>query len=95
MNTDVWLKKNSRVAVVYECEVDITTRAKAEFLSTGVREETVVLQEDVTGDPPYFDAYLLVPENMKYTPDEGKKIINLFLRISDVFVKNDFDFGCT
>ena len=94
-DTDVWLKKNSRVAVVYECEVDITPRAKAEFLSTGVREETVVLQEDVTGGPPDFDASLLVPENMKFTPGERKKIIDLFLRNSDVFVRNDFDLGCT
>ena len=87
-DTDVWLK-NSRVAAVSECEVDITPRAKAEFLSTGVREETVVLQEDVTGGPPDFDAFLLVPKNMKYTPGEQKKINDLFIRNSNVFVKND------
>ena len=53
------------------------------------------LQEDVTGSHPDFDASLLVPENIKCTPGERKKIIDLFLRNSDVFVKNDFDLDCT
>ena len=94
-DTDIWLKRNSRVARVSECNVDVPPRAKAEFLSTGVREETVVLHEDVTGDPLAFDASSFVPENMKCTSGERQKILDLFSRNSDVFVKSDLDLGCT
>jgi hypothetical protein len=50
-DTDTWLKRNSRVARVSECNVNVASRAKSEFLSTGERKETVVLHDDVTRDP--------------------------------------------
>lgn len=94
-DTDIWLKRNSRIARISECDVDVAPRAKAEFLSTGEREETVVLHEDVTGDPSTLDASSLVPENMKCTSGERQKILDLFSRNSDVFVKSELDLGCT
>ncbi|XP_055997903.1 uncharacterized protein LOC130047287 [Ostrea edulis] len=66
-----------------------------QFLSTGMRGETVVLHDDVTGDPPAFDTSLLVPDNMKCTSGERQKFLDLFLRNHDVFAKNDLNLGCT
>ena len=62
--SDVWIKGNTRIGMISECDVDPLQSAKVEFVSTAPGEETVVRQEDVTGDAPVIYPSSLVPDDL-------------------------------
>ena len=94
-DTDIWLKRNSKIGIIREVNVLPEVDSNIEFYKTDADEETIVYKQEVILNDEQGRQYLPQDVFNDKLSEEKLKVKALFEKHGDIFIKDDTDIGYT
>ena len=93
---DVWLQPHTRIGVLHEITNVEDTKNNIDFKRVSVNEEMVFVRESTTKEnQEHPSVHPIDLSNVECTPEQKKKLQNLFQKHASVFTKDENDLGYT
>ena len=92
---DVWLQPHKRIRVLHEIKDVEDSKNSIDFKRVSVNEEMVFVRESTTEDKQQSSVCPIDLSDVECTPEQRKKLENLFEKHASVFTKDENDLGYT
>ena len=93
---DVWLQPHKWIGALHEIKDVDDTKNSIDFKRVSVNEETVFVRESTTEDKQEQSSVCPIGlSDVECTPEQRKKLENLFEKHASVFTKDENDLGYT